>query len=393
MSLPIVVLGAGAAGLMCALQAGRRGHPVVLIEHNDRIGRKILISGGGRCNFTNTSVSAKNYVSGNAHFCKSALSRFESSDFVALVEAHGIGYHEKKLGQLFCDKSAREIVAMLEEECREANVEIRLSCVVKSVSKESDGSFAVETSAGRVPASRVVIATGGLSIPQIGATEIGYRIARHFGLKVTPLTPALDGFTVKDELAFLTELSGISLDVTLSCLNGISFRENILFTHAGLSGPAALQGSLHWKRGESITLDLLPELDVLEWLMQEKRDASRKQLKNLLGEKLTSRFAELFCEHYHPGLGEACQAPDKALKALASRLKKWEIFPSGTVGYNKAEVTKGGVDTDELSSKTMESKKVPGLYFIGEVVDVTGWLGGFNFQWAWASASAAAEAF
>jgi len=388
----VLVLGGGAAGLMCALQAGRRGLRVALLEHNDRIGRKILISGGGRCNFTNTSVSSKNFVSKNPHFCKSALSRFTPLDFVAMIEQNGIAYHEKKLGQLFCDRSARDIVSMLEKNCVDAGVEIHLNCDIKSASKLENGTFWVTTNTQPFSATRLVVATGGLSIPQIGASEIGYKIARSFGLKVTPLVPALDGFTIKEDHTFFTSLAGISLECELSCRNGPVFRENILFTHAGLSGPAALQGSLHWNRDEAIALNLLPELDILHWLMSEKAAGNRKQLKNLLAEKLPARFAELFMERYHPELGECCQAPDKDLRTLAEGLRKWEIFPSGTVGYNKAEVTRGGVDTEELSSKTMESKKIEGLYFIGEVVDVSGWLGGYNFQWAWASACAAAEA-
>lgn len=391
MNFDVVVIGAGAAGLMCAAQAGQRGRRVLLLEHNDRIGRKILISGGGRCNFTNTDVSAKNYVSGNPHFCKSALSRYNSADFISLVESHSIAYHEKKLGQLFCDKSARDIVHMLESECSKGNVEIRLSCPVKAIAQRAEGGFTVSTQQEEIPCTSVVIATGGLSIPQIGATDFGYKIARQFGLKVTSLVPALDGFTIREDHAFFQELAGISIDCELECANGVSFRENILFTHAGLSGPAALQGSLHWKLGESIVLNLLPDTRVLDWLMSEKQAASRKQVRNILGEKLPSRFSEIFCDRYHSELGEVCQAPDRSLKALAERLQRWEIKPFGTVGYSKAEVTRGGVDTDELSSKTLEAKKVPGLYFIGEVVDVSGWLGGYNFQWAWASGWAAAQ--
>jgi predicted Rossmann fold flavoprotein len=391
-SFDAVVIGAGAAGLMCAAEAAKRGRRVILLEHNDRIGRKILISGGGRCNFTNLDVTPKNFVSANPHFCKSALSRYDSSRFIELVESHGIAYHEKKLGQLFCDRSARDIVEMLEKECVDNGVEIRLRCRVKDVSRSDSEKFVVDTEAGPIEATSVVVATGGLSIPQIGATDTGYRIARHFGLKVTKLVPALDGFTITEDHEFFSSLAGISLDCEVSALSGASFRENILFTHAGLSGPAALQGSLHWNQGEKIFLNLLPDLDPYQWLLGEKQAASRKQVKNLLGERLPARFAELFVLRYHPELGETCQAPDRTLRDLATRLSRWEISPSGTVGYNKAEVTRGGVDTNELSSKTLESQKVPGLYFIGEVVDVSGWLGGYNFQWAWASGWAAAQA-
>jgi predicted Rossmann fold flavoprotein len=387
-----VVIGAGAAGLMCAAEAAKRGRRVLLLEHNDRIGRKILISGGGRCNFTNLDVTPKNFVSANPHFCKSALSRYDSARFVELVQSHGIAYHEKKLGQLFCDNSAREIVGMLEKECVNNGVEIRLRCRVKGVSRLDSDKFVVETDTDSIETSSVVVATGGLSIPQIGATDAGYRIARHFGLKVTKLVPALDGFTITEDHEFFNSLAGISLDCQLSTQSGASFRENILFTHAGLSGPAALQGSLHWNQGEKLFLDLLPDCLALDWLMGEKKSANRKQVKNLLGERLPTRFAELFVLRYSPELAETCQATDRSLRDLASRLSRWEISPSGTVGYNKAEVTRGGVDTDELSSKTLEARKVPGLYFIGEVVDVSGWLGGYNFQWAWASGWAAAQA-
>ena len=392
MNFDAVVIGAGAAGLMCAAEAAKRGRRVLLLEHNDRIGRKILISGGGRCNFTNLDVTPKNFVSANPHFCKSALSRYDSARFVELVDSHGIAYHEKKLGQLFCDSSAREIVGMLEKECVNNGVEIRLRSRVKGVSRLDSDKFVVETETNSIETRSVVVATGGLSIPQIGATDAGYRIARHFGLKVTKLVPALDGFTISEDHEFFNSLAGISLDCQLSTHSGASFRENILFTHAGLSGPAALQGSLHWNQGEKLFLDLLPDCIALDWLMGEKKSANRKQVKNLLGERLPTRFAELFVLRYNPELAETCQATDRSLRDLASRLSRWEISPSGTVGYNKAEVTRGGVDTDELSSKTLEARKVPGLYFIGEVVDVSGWLGGYNFQWAWASGWAAAQA-
>jgi predicted Rossmann fold flavoprotein len=390
----VVILGAGAAGLMCALRAGQRGLKVLIFEHNDRVGRKILISGGGRCNFTNLETSPKNYVSENPHFSKSALSRYTPSDFIALLETHGIAYHEKKLGQLFCDTSAREIVRMLETECARHDVEIRLSAHVRGVQRKQDGAFRIDIAhSDPVEAAKVVVATGGLSIPKIGASDIGYRIATHFSISVTKLSPALDGFTMRpSDLSFFSELSGLSVDCILSCRNGVSFRENLLFTHAGLSGPVALQGSLHWRPEETIHLNLLPDLDIEAWLMGEKSAGNRKLVKNLLAERLPSRFADAFCARYSPALGELCQAPDRMLRELSSRLSSWEISPLGTVGYSKAEVTRGGVDTSELSSKTLEAKKVPGLYFIGEVVDVTGWLGGYNFQWAWASGWAAANA-
>lgn len=386
----VVIIGAGAAGLMCASLVGRRGLKVLILEHNDRPGKKILISGGGRCNFTNIHTGPQNFVSENPHFAKSALSRFSSSDFIKMIQNHKILYHEKKLGQLFCNGSASQIVKMLLDECHKTGVEIRLGCKIKGLSKFPQGYFVVDTDQGDVEARKIVVATGGLSFPKIGASDFGYKIAKQFGLKVTRLSPALDGFTLGGDLAFLKSLSGISLDCILTCENGMAFRDNILFTHKGLSGPAALQGSLQWNPGESIFLNILPEKDVQKWLREEKGKGSKKHIKNFLAEYLPIRFSESFCLHFFPELGEIRLVSEKSLNTLADKLTKWEIIPSGTVGYAKAEVTKGGVDTSELSSKTMEAKKVPGLYFIGEVIDVTGWLGGYNFQWAWSSAYAAA---
>lgn len=388
-----IILGAGGAGLMCALQAGRRGKRILVLDHASKIGGKILISGGGRCNFTNLGASPANYVSRNPHFAKSALSRFTPADFIAMVETHGIAYHEKKLGQLFCDDSAREIIALLERECAEAGAEIRLETKIENVSRdETDGTFTVATSAGEIRANSLVVATGGLSIPKIGATGIGYEIARQFGLRLVPRAAALDGFTFADEDAVrFRALSGVSVDSFVTA-GGLRFRENILFTHSGMSGPAALQASLHWYPGESVLFDWLPDFDLFAWLIEQKKSGSRSVVRNLLATRLPARFADLLCDLGFPDAAPLPQVSERALAAFCARIHAWELKPKGTVGYGKAEVTRGGVDTDALSSKTMECRTVPRLYFIGEVVDVTGWLGGYNFQWAWASGYAAGVA-
>jgi predicted Rossmann fold flavoprotein len=387
----VLIIGAGGAGLMCALHAGRRGRGTLVLDHASKLGGKILISGGGRCNFTNLGASPAQYVSRNPHFCKSALSRYPAENFIEMVRAHGIAFHEKKLGQLFCDESAQNIVNLLKKECDEAGAKIELATRIDSVSRlEAQGGprFKVETSRGPFTCDSLVIATGGLSIPKIGATGLGYQIARQFGIKVVATDPALDGFTLSGE--GFRELAGVSVDCVIEC-GGAAFRENILFTHSGLSGPAALQASLHWRAGETVTIDLLPGHQTLEWFLQKKREGSRALVKNLLSELLPARLAERLCEQHFPSVLPLPQVSEKALEAFCDLLHAWKLVPSGTVGYSKAEVTRGGVDTDELSSKTMECKKVPGLYFIGEVVDVTGWLGGYNFQWAWASGWAAAQ--
>jgi predicted Rossmann fold flavoprotein len=390
----VVVIGAGGAGMMCALQAGRRGRTVTLLDHAPKLGAKILISGGGRCNFTNIGASPAQYVSENPHFCRSALSRYTPDDFIALVRAHQIAYHEKKLGQLFCDISARQIVEMLSSECEAVGARFNLNCSIASVSRiaaEGLERFSVATSQGDFFCQSLVIATGGLSIPKIGATGFGYEVARNFGLNLIATAPALDGFMFADkETQSLRELAGLSIDCTITC-NEVSFRENILFTHNGLSGPAALQASLHWRPGAELFINLLPEADAAEWLLKQKRAGERSLMRNLLSQLLPHRFATRFCELYLRSDLPLAQIPDREIQLFASQLSTWKLTPSGTVGYNKAEVTRGGVDTRELSSKTMEAKKVPGLYFIGEVVDVTGWLGGYNFQWAWASGAAAGE--
>lgn len=374
--------------MMCAMQAGQRGRTVLLIDHAAKIGKKIFISGGGRCNFTNINTKPESFVSQNPHFCKSALSRYTPGDFIALVKKHRIAFHEKKLGQLFCDGSAQNIIDMLIAECRQAGVKFQLECKVENVRK--DNGFVISTNKGVYQSESLVIATGGLSIPQIGATGFGYEIARQFGLKIIETRPALDGFNFADEdIREMTELTGVSIDSIVSA-NGASFRENILFTHTGLSGPASLQASLYWHPGKFLSLNLLPSINAEEWLLDTCRSGSKVELKNILAEKLPKRFAEKFCKLYEPSV-PISQLSDQKISDFAKLLHNWQVKPARTVGYKKAEVTRGGVDTNELSSKTMEAKKAPGLYFIGEVVDVTGQLGGYNFQWAWASGHAAGE--
>jgi predicted Rossmann fold flavoprotein len=384
----VVVIGAGAAGMMCAAQAGRRGRRVLLIEHYPVLGEKIRISGGGRCNFTNAGAGPDNYLSQNPDFCRSALARYTPRDFVELVERHGIAYHEKKLGQLFCDNSARDIIAMLESECDRVHVEWRMPCPVDGIVQESR-EFAVATPQGTVLARSVVVATGGLTVPKIGATPFGYKLAAQFGLNVVPPRPALVPLAFPPEvLARFGDLAGVALDVTVSCDSG-RFRENLLFTHRGLSGPAILQISSYWDGREPLVIDLLPGIDAANWLDREQR--SPVLLPNVLATRLPQRFAQQWCAA-HAAAVPVKQLPHRRLAELAEALHGWQVRPSGTLGYNKAEVTLGGVDTRELSSKTMGATRVPGLFFIGEVVDVTGWLGGYNFQWAWASGHAAGQA-
>ncbi len=384
MKTDVIIIGGGAAGLMCAIEAGKRRRRVIVIEHADRIGKKIAISGGGRCNFTNLYTSPDNFLSTNPNFCKSALARYTPADFIALVEKHGIRYHEKKLGQLFCDGSSREIIAMLLAECESARVEIRVNCAVREIRK--DDAFVLETNQGEFECQSLVIATGGLSIPPMGATDFGYRVARQFGLAIRETRPALVPLTLGgDKLDELRELSGVSIDSIVSC-NGEEFRENILFTHRGLSGPAILQASSYWNKGDSISINLFPEHDAGEILTAEHR--GNIELVNLLARYLPRRFANAWCDLFAPSRPLSSYS-QKELEAVARTLHDWRLAPNGSEGYKKAEVTVGGVDTDELSSKTMESRRMPGLYFIGEVVDVTGHLGGFNFQWAWASGHAA----
>ena len=392
----VLVIGGGAAGLFCAIEAGKRGRKVVVLEHADRIGKKIAVSGGGRCNFTNLHTSADNFISANPHFCKSALARYTPSDFISLIEKHGIAYHEKKLGQLFCDGSSREVIQMLLTEAREAGVEIRCGSLVQNVSRSAPSSldgvsaltFTVETDQDTFRSESLVVATGGLSIAPLGATDFGYQLARQFGLAIVEPWPALVPFTLSREaLRQLGPLSGISLDAQVSC-DGRQFRENILITHRGLSGPAILQISSYWRPGLSITINLLPELDALQVLTEHEN--KEIALANFLSQFLPRRFVLAWC-----ALNFASQPlkryTSRELTEIALKLNHWEVVPTGTEGYRKAEVTAGGISTAELSSQTMAVKKVAGLYFIGEVVDVTGQLGGFNFQWAWASGYAAGQ--
>ena len=386
MKTDVIVIGGGAAGLMCAFEAGRRGRRVVVLEHNERVGRKIEISGGGRCNFTNVDASARNFISRNPHFAKSALARYTPADFVALVERHRIKYHEKKLGQLFCDGSSRAIVDMLLAECAAAGVVVRTGCRVDGVRR--DELFRVGTSQGEFESESVVVATGGLSIPKLGATDFGYRVARQFGLKVVQPEPALVPLTLAQrDLASFQTLSGVSVPAVVRT-DGAEFAENLLVTHRGLSGPAVLQISSYWSRGEELSVDLLPGSDARALLGRKRADGA--ELANALGQHLPRRFAQVWAELFAPPRPLRTYT-DAEVEATAARLHDWRILPAGTEGFQKAEVTKGGVSTDELSSKTMEARRAPGLYFIGEVVDVTGWLGGYNFQWAWASGHAAGQ--
>lgn len=387
----VIVLGAGGAGLMCAMQAGARGRSVCVVDHSDKIGHKILISGGGRCNFTNVGAKAERYISGNPHFCKSALARFTPQDFIALVEKHGIAYHEKKLGQQFCDGPAQQIVDMLLDQCREAGVELTLGCTIESIEKTPDG-FVVDTTKGRMRCGKLVIATGGLSIPKMGATNFGYKVAYQFGLKVVTTEPALVPFTFTEkDLEFYSDLSGISFDAEVRC-GKVKFRENVLLTHRGVSGPAILQISSYWTPGDEIHVRILPEVDWTAYLKDMRDTAPKKDMAAALTEWLAKRFVDVMATRYGFA-GKPCgMLSDKDIAKIDQALRDFIIKPNGTEGYRKAEVTRGGVDTDELSATTLEAKKVPGLHFIGEVVDVTGWLGGYNFQWAWASGAAAGRA-
>jgi predicted Rossmann fold flavoprotein len=382
-----LILGAGAAGLMCAIEAGRRGRRVGLLEHADRLGKKILISGGGRCNFTNLHCRPENFISANPHFAKSALARYKPADFIALVEKHRIPYHEKTLGQLFCDHSARDIVAMLEAECRTAHVSIFLNTKIKQVSR----GFAVRTDDAEFQAPKLVVATGGLSISKLGATRFGYDLARQFDLKIREPWPALVPLVFgEQDRKWYSDLAGVSADVLASCADSSAlpgFREKMLFTHRGLSGPSILQISSYWKKSEQITIDLAPGVEVTASFYDAKKPRTLDTLKSELRRFLANRLADRWLELHPPAAWT-----NTTLADWERRLHAWTITPSGTEGYEKAEVTAGGVDTGELSAKTMESKKVPGLYFVGEVVDVTGHLGGFNFQWAWSSGAAAGRA-
>ena len=387
----VIIIGAGAAGMMCAAEAGRRGKTVLLIDHYHKLGEKIRISGGGRCNFTNIYSRPENFLSNNPHFCRSALARYTPQDFIKLVESHGISWHQKTRGQLFCDDSAVLIINMLKTECDRAHVEMRMSCVVNSVTGKSERYF-LQTSQGDFNSAALVIATGGLAVPKIGATPFGYRIAEQFGLKIVPPRAALVPLSFDPEsLARYGDLSGLSLDAEVSC-NGGAFREALLLTHRGISGPAILQISSYWQNGspkDPIHINLLPDPPMVAWLVEQRH--SKGHFDNLLSEHLPRRFAQQWCEA-HQLTKPAIQISDKVFAGALRQLQDWQVKPSGTLGYNKAEVTLGGVDTHALSSKTMQVNGVPGLFFIGEVVDVTGHLGGFNFQWAWASGVAAGQA-
>ncbi|WP_232496119.1 NAD(P)/FAD-dependent oxidoreductase [Novosphingobium kaempferiae] len=384
-----IVLGAGAAGLFCAATAGQRGRRVLLLDHAAEAGKKIVISGGGRCNFTNVHTAPDRYLSSNPHFAKSALSRYTAADFLALVESYGIAWHEKTLGQLFCDGSARQIVAMLLEECAKGAVDVRCGAALGDID-HADGLYRVQygDTGGDTVASApaLVIATGGPSIPKMGATGFAYDLARKFGLKIVQPRPALVPLTLPGDEALFRELSGVSTEIVARC-GKAAFREAALFTHRGLSGPAILQISSYWKRGDTVTAQFLPDR-ADGWLRELKRERPRLSFRKALGDGLPDRLAEALCERLALE-GELGALTDKALGAAEARLARWPFLPDGSEGFAKAEVTAGGIDTAELSSKTMEAKRAPGLYAIGEAVDVTGWLGGYNFQWAWASARAA----
>ena len=385
-SKDVIIVGGGAAGLMCAIEAGKRGRSVLLLEHNNSIGKKIRISGGGRCNFTNIHTTATNFVSNNPHFAKSALARFTPQDFCKLVNSYSIAYHEKKLGQLFCDKSAQDIIELLKKECRQYNAEIMLETTIESIVKKDH--FLVSTTKGLFKSESLVIATGGLSIPTLGATDFGYRIAKQFNIKINPYYPALVPLTFQEkDLRIFKELAGVSLDAIVSFKN-VRFRENILFTHKGLSGPAILQISSYWKPKLPIEINLVPQENMTNIL--KSNQTQKTTLKNFLKDYLPSRLVEIISEHFFENKPLNSYSISK-IENIGKFLNHWQVIPAGTEGYAKAEVTVGGVDTNELSSKTMETKKIPGLYFIGEVVDVTGHLGGFNFQWAWASGFAAGQ--
>ncbi|KTB76022.1 NAD(P)/FAD-dependent oxidoreductase [Pseudomonas syringae] len=385
----VVIIGAGAAGLMCAFTAAARGRRVMLIDHANKPGKKILMSGGGRCNFTNMYTEPANFLSQNPHFCKSALARYTQWDFIAMVAKHGVPYHEKKLGQLFCDNKSSDILEMLLEECRQAGVSLHMDTSVQQIEKTESG-YSLHTTLGPLNCESLVIATGGLSIPTLGATGFGYQVGKQFGHGLLPTRAGLVPFTITDQLKDLcTELSGTSVDCLVSC-NDTHFRENILFTHRGLSGPAILQISSFWQPGDTVDINLLPDHDVPAWLSQQQAERPNSELKTLLGELFTKKMANLIAEHWFASKPMK-QYTHAELAEIAEKLASWQVVPAGTEGYRTAEVTLGGIDTREVSSKTMESLKSPGLYFVGEVLDVSGHLGGFNFQWAWASAYAAAQ--
>jgi predicted Rossmann fold flavoprotein len=385
----VLVIGAGAAGLMCALTAGQRGRIVQVIDHANKVGKKILMSGGGRCNFTNTGTTPANFLSANPHFCKSALARYTPWHFIEMVERHGIAYHEKELGQLFCDISSKQIVRMLMDECQAAGVQVRTDCAVSRVERGADG-FHVQTAQGHFHAASLVVATGGLSIPSLGASGFGYELARQFGHEVLPTRAGLVPLTLsgKHQERF-NDLSGVALPITARC-NDVEFRNSMLITHRGISGPAILQISSFWQPGDDLRLDLLPGQDADAWLRRMKAERGAAELRTVLSEVLPRRLALRLCEHWLPDR-PVKQIDEPQLREAAALLQGFPLVASGTEGYRTAEVTLGGVDTRKVSSSTFESQLVPGLHFVGEVLDVTGWLGGYNFQWAWASGHAAGQ--
>ncbi|AXY21412.1 tricarballylate dehydrogenase [Komagataeibacter saccharivorans] len=394
-----IVLGAGAAGLMAAATAGQAGRRVMVVDHAPHAGRKILISGGGRCNFTNMDMGASQFLSGNPHFAKSALARYTAADFLALVQRHRIPWHEKAAGQLFCDRSARDIVDMLLRECAAAQVDMRLSHRIIDVARDGGGEYRVETDQGVFRARNLIVATGGLSIPKLGATGLAHDLARRFGLRVVAPAPALVPLTFgAQDREWMEPLAGLSVNVGIACRSGtgrhareVIFRDGMVFTHRGLSGPAILQASSYWQPGQALDIDLLPGVEAGRRVLDIKRDRPRAGGLAMLSMLLPQRLAQVFAQAYLPE-GQLAGMPDAVLTAVAHQLGAWRLNPHGTEGYVKAEVTRGGVDTDGLSSRDMEARDVPGLFMVGEAVDVTGWLGGYNFQWAWSSGHAAGQA-
>ena len=387
----VIVIGGGAAGLFCALTAGQRGRSVLVLDSSNKVGKKILMSGGGGCNFTNLDITPENYLSNNPHFCISALNRYNQWQFIDLVEHHQIPYHEKSHGELFCDKSSKDILKMLLDECAAAQVVIRTKAIVSQIEPIEEGGFNLSVAGQKICCQSLVVASGGLSIPTLGASGFGYDIAEQFGLNVLPRSAGLVPFTFSDWVKDISETnSGLSLDVEMS-VNGMSFRENLLFTHRGISGPAALQLSSYWKPGQFISINLLPDQDAQALLLGYKQSHPKSLLRNLIGPLLSKGFTQSLQTRYWPQYAEtpAAEIPNTVLVSLAGHLSNWQLKPSGTEGYRTAEVTLCGVDTDHISSKTMECKSQSGLYFVGEVLDVTGHLGGYNFQWAWASGYAA----
>ena len=387
----VVVIGGGAAGLFCALTAGQRGRSVLVLDSSNKVGKKILMSGGGGCNFTNLDIRPENYLSNNPHFCISALNRYNQWQFIDLVERHNIPYHEKSHGELFCDNSSKDILKMLLDECAVANVNIRTKSIISQIKPAEEGGFHLSFADQKIHCQSLVVASGGLSIPTLGASGFGYDIAEQFGLGLLPRSAGLVPFTFSDWVKDISETnSGLSIDVEMS-VNGVSFRENLLFTHRGISGPAALQLSSYWEPGQVISINLLPDQDALSLLLGYKESSPKSLLRNLIAPLLSKGFTQSLQARYWPQYAETpiAEIANSKLENLASHLSNWKLKPSGTEGYRTAEVTLCGVNTDNISSKTMECKSQPGLYFVGEVLDVTGHLGGYNFQWAWASGYAA----